>query len=297
MKQQDSEIDAVFLGEEQSVLSHFDRAATSTPGTHGGLNGEIPIIDFLNRYLPRTMTAVTGRIGTPVCEYSNLVDILVLDCRYPLLSQYADGSALVPLHAVIATVGVRLALDAASLKEVLAQAAQVRKFSDYLQKSEKGDGLPGTYGLFYYAGIGMAGMEGLLKENREGRTCPDLTVLRLHPEDLANCPNYGVTIHERQVTTGSLSQPATQSGISISPQPGSLHEFYSRLVASACSVLNLRDYDPVALHERLSEYKEWSCFSLEELSPADNRSLESGRTDGDNMGPGSTGTTDGPEWY
>src|SRR5689334_15392292 len=79
--------------EELAMLAIVDRALASSSNSQTiGRNGERPLLDFFNRYLPYTFKAVTGHFVPPSGTLSPQIDIMLLDSRYPLLAVNADGS-------------------------------------------------------------------------------------------------------------------------------------------------------------------------------------------------------------
>src|SRR6266480_6344490 len=92
----------IIVSEEEALLAAVDRAlASSTNAQVIGRNGEIPLRDFFNRYLPYTLRAATGHFVAPSGHLSSQMDLMILDTRYPLLAQNADGSVLAMLHGVV----------------------------------------------------------------------------------------------------------------------------------------------------------------------------------------------------
>jgi hypothetical protein len=288
------DVSEVFWQEEKNVLSVFDRAAADAHDAHRmGTRGELPIVDFLNRYIPGTIRAVTGRIGMPNGEMSGSVDIIISDVRYPVLSQYADGSAIVPVHAVLAAVAVRPILDRYTLDEVLKQADDVNRLFNVLRGVSKNEGVPKASGVFYQAGARLAELQDLLGTTVKGSEFPVLAILRLHGEDQVTYPDYGGEIRAAKRTEGTSDEAKGRSAVAVSPEQGVLHRFYSDLVSSSFSLLGLRDHDIDVIRDRLSAYREWSCFPFEDFFPERSRG-GSGKA-GESDGAGSSGAGYGPE--
>jgi hypothetical protein len=283
------DVSDVFWQEEKDVLSVFERAAANAHDAHlMGTRGELPMVDFLNRYIPGTMTAATGRIGMPNGDISGPVDIIVSDVRYPMLSQYADGSMIVPLHAVLAAVAVRPVLDLSTLDEVLKQADDVYRLLDVLRGSPENEGSPKAGGLFYQANVTLPELRWFLPNTAGRNEFPDLAVLRLHRDDQVAYPDYGAEIRIGKKTEG---RPV----MGVSPEQGVLHRFYSDLVGSSYSLLGLRDHDIEAIGDRLSAYREWSCFPFEDFFPTRNRAGGGNGEAGQSDDAGSSGSGYGPE--
>ena len=112
--------------EEKSMLAVVDRAVASTSNAQIiGRNGEIPLRDFLNRYLPYTLRAETGHFLAPNGELSPQIDVMLLDARYPLLAQNEDGSVLAMLHSVVTTLEVKTRLTTNHIAKMWQDAVRI----------------------------------------------------------------------------------------------------------------------------------------------------------------------------
>ena len=95
-------VNPIIQQEEKMMIATVDKAlATSGNAQIIGRNGELPLIQFLNRHLPYTIRAHTGHFVAPDGSLSPQLDVVLVDARYPLLAQNADGSVLVMLHSVL----------------------------------------------------------------------------------------------------------------------------------------------------------------------------------------------------
>ena len=109
----------IIQAEERSILAAVDQAlASSTNAQTIGANGEIPLKRFFNRYLPVTLRAAGGHFLTPSGKMSPQIDIMILDSRYPLLSENSDGSVLAMLHSVVGTIECRTRIKAAGVEKL-----------------------------------------------------------------------------------------------------------------------------------------------------------------------------------
>lgn len=105
--------------EEKAILLAVDRALSSSSNSQiVGKNGELPILDFLNRYLPPTFKVASGHFITPKGNLSPQLDIMVMDSRYPLLSQNLDGSVLAMLHSIIYAIEVKTNITSSDVKKI-----------------------------------------------------------------------------------------------------------------------------------------------------------------------------------
>ncbi len=113
--------------EEKTILATVDKALASTQNAQIiGQNGEIPLRQFLKRYLPYTLRAETGHFVTPSGLLSPQIDIMILDARYPLLSENADGSVLAMLHSLIGTVEVKTRISTSNLRKLWNDSATIK---------------------------------------------------------------------------------------------------------------------------------------------------------------------------
>jgi len=104
--------------EEKAILLAVDRALCSSSNSQTiGKNEEIPLLTFLNRYLPPTLKAASGHFITPSGNISSQIDIMVLDSRYPLLAENSDGSVLAMLHSVVEAIEVKTNLSTKDVRK------------------------------------------------------------------------------------------------------------------------------------------------------------------------------------
>lgn len=110
----------IMAQEEEAILLNVERALASSPNAQTiGRNGEIPFLQFLQRYLPSTLKATTGHFITPSGAISPQLDVIVVDARYPLLSENGDGSALVMLHSVVHVFEIKTNITTKDIKKSL----------------------------------------------------------------------------------------------------------------------------------------------------------------------------------
>ncbi|AZE22665.1 DUF6602 domain-containing protein [Pseudomonas chlororaphis] len=127
----------IMAQEEAAILLCVERALVSSTNSQTiGRNGELPFISFLQRYLPATLRAISGHFITPHGDLSPQIDVIVIDARYPLLSENSDGSALVMLHSVVQCYELKTNLTTRDVKKsiensqkIAALAQQIKEFS------------------------------------------------------------------------------------------------------------------------------------------------------------------------
>lgn len=113
--------------EETKLLSSVDQTiAASKNSANIGSTGEREVVKFLNKYLPSCFRCVSGHFLMPSGQRSPQIDVMVLDARYPLLSQNADGSALAMFHSIIATVEIKTMLGKREIASVWSTTSKIR---------------------------------------------------------------------------------------------------------------------------------------------------------------------------
>lgn len=122
----------IFKEEEKVILSSVDKAIASSKNSQTiGRNGELPLITFLNNYLPPTLKAVSGHFMTPDKIKSPQIDILILDSRYPLLGYNSDGTVLAMGHSVLKVIEVKTNL---TKRDIVKTESNFSKMRGLLQK-------------------------------------------------------------------------------------------------------------------------------------------------------------------
>ena len=110
--------ESVFAEELKSILVSVDRAKKSSKNSATiGRNGEIPLIEFLNKYLPHTLKAVSGHFVSPDRKKSPQIDCMIIDTRYPLLAFNSDNSVLVMGHSVLKIIELKTNLRSGDIKK------------------------------------------------------------------------------------------------------------------------------------------------------------------------------------
>jgi len=130
----------IFKEEEKIILSSVDKAIASSKNAQTiGRNGEIPLLTFLNNYLPHTLKAVSGHFMTPDAVRSPQIDILILDSRYPLLGFNADGTVLAMAHSVVKIIEVKTNLTKKDLIKAESNFSKIRALIGKIWSNEKND--------------------------------------------------------------------------------------------------------------------------------------------------------------
>lgn len=243
----------IFAQEEAGFILVIKRAQNSTTNAQIlGRNGEKVFHKFLNRYLPNCFRAVNGHFVTPEGVLSPEVDILLIDSRYPLISENEDGSGIVMLDSVLATIGVKLSLNK---KEILTIRKHSKKISTLLSSvSEEKSVFVPQYEFAYTSEIMLetVGQHFFLNWTEQD-PASDLYIMRIHPSDLTE--NFGLI--GAQVW---LEPDEKESFPCISTSKAPLSDFYYRLVQMAFWTLEERSHSFIEIGNNLNKYMTWGTY-------------------------------------
>lgn len=269
----------VLLQEEKSILVAVDRALSSSSNSQTiGRNGEIPLLEFLNRYLPPTFKARSGHFITQEGEISPQIDVLILDARYPLLAENLDGSVLVMLHSVVQTIELKTNLKSSDLKKVSSDISKIQKLIDKADDfSEKYSfRSPITSVLAYRIRNNLETITNSFKKHSNPESHYfDLSILRLDDSDL-NDADVGCILHYEPIYENSIDAFKEKYDVDDDsmkcrflltqiPCYTVLSDFYYSLVQNGYYILGEREYSYGDIGKHIMEYMEWSTVSWEEL--------------------------------
>ncbi|WP_417877144.1 DUF6602 domain-containing protein [Vibrio sp.] len=265
--------------EEKSILLAVDRALASSSNSQTvGRNGELPLLEFFNRYLPPTFRAVSGHFITPDGNISPQLDIMILDTRFPLLAENLDGSVLAMLHAVVETIEVKTNLTSSDLKKI---SSDNRKIRDLMSQVDEFKELhswkaPITTVVAYRIKNKIDTIENAFIRNCEPeRYHFDLSVLRFSDKGM-NTSEVGCELHfeptdesDNQSLKENYGIPDTafKSDFMFTNRPSytPLSDIYYRLVQNGYYILGSRDYGFDDIGVFIMEYMSWSTASWDDL--------------------------------
>jgi hypothetical protein len=119
--------ETIFKQEEKAILLSVDKAKASSNNSQIiGRNGEKPLLDFLNNYLPTTLKAVSGHFITKDLIKSPQIDILIVDSRYPFLGYNNDGTVLVMAHSVLRVIEIKTNLTSKDISKTAENIAKTK---------------------------------------------------------------------------------------------------------------------------------------------------------------------------
>jgi hypothetical protein len=243
IKQRHGESNPVFLQEERIMIAEVEKALEIGNAQIIGRNGELPLLSFFNRYLPSTFRAVTGKFITPSGVLSPQIDIMVVDSRYPLLSQNKDGSVVVMLHSLIETIEVKTNIGK---REVVAMLKSTKRLHQLILQVFP----PYVFGTVSLAAI--AYKSSLTRKTICRHVFDDeysdfnLTLLRIKENKNPNEPDHiGVLFHNEpsyQEDPTAAEYPSEWTSMAVrtlSP----LSDFYYDLVRNGYYALDARGFD------------------------------------------------------
>lgn len=250
--------------EEEAILLTVERALASSPNAQTiGRNGEIPFLRFLQRYLPSTLKATTGHFITPSGAISPQLDVIVMDARYPLLSENSDGSALVMLHSVVHLFEIKTNITVRDIKKSL---DNTRKTFALVREVE-GFTSPDSWTSFqasllaYNCAQKLTSLENAYFSN----SAPDQAYLeafflRYHSSDRTVDGGIGGLLHlEPPFPEEGGAGPREDGYFPCSiPSHTPLSDLYYSLVQDSYYIMGERDYSFSDIGAQFNEYMSWA---------------------------------------
>lgn len=255
----------ILAQEEQAILLDVDRALASSPNSQTiGRNGEIPFLRFLQRYLPSALRAVSGHFITPAGVISPQLDVMVVDARYPLLAENADGSVLVMLHSVLRTIEIKTNLKTKDIQKSLLAAKRVEFLASEIHEFGTSDSFafPQSLLLAYKCAHRLSSLEkAFFSDINSERVHMDAIFLRYHLEDQIEQEALGGELH--------LEPPFPNDENGKGPLPGGyfpvsrpshtpLSDLYYTLVQDSYYTLGDRNFSFHDIGAHFNEYMNWS---------------------------------------
>ena len=265
--------------EEKAMLLAVDRALSSSPNSQTiGKNGELPFLNFLNRYLPPTFRAASGHFITPNGNISPQIDIMVLDARYPLLAENLDGSVLAMLHSVIQTIEVKTNLTSKDIQKTSNDIRKIRTLMNEIDIFNNTDSFssPTTQVFAYRIKNSLDTIESSFKKNSEPSLFHyDLVILRLSEKNLKN-KEVGCQLHYEPVSQENIDEIKSKYELSEYDLKGNfsfgtrasytpLSDIYYSLVQNGYYALGDRDFSFIEIGQHIMSYMSWSTASWDDI--------------------------------
>lgn len=269
IKQEHGKPNPIMVSEERTLLALVDKALESSSNPQSiGRNGEIPIRDFFNRYLPYTLRAATGHFVPPSGKLSPQIDIMILDSRYPLLAENADGSVLAMLHSVIQTIEIKTRITPKDIEKSWIDASTIMKLASEVDEYGSDSWCSvHTSALAYRSSYLLDTLEDKYIEfGKPEKAGLDIYIMRLAEKDQMNSKEIGAELHfepdfesdESEKVIGFV--PTCRASFTI------LADLYYHLVQSSYYTLASRDFSFADIGEHFMQYMAWATCSWEEYS-------------------------------
>jgi len=248
----------IIVEEENGMLASLARASRSSPNAQVlGRNGEIPLRDFFDRYLPYTLRAATGHVVSPTGSVSPQLDVMILDARYPLLAQNSDGSVLAMLHALVWAIEVKTSLRSRDMRQLWRTASMLASLSEEIDGYAEHSSGVRSAGFAYHLGQALKATINSYHQALSAHKCQlSLTVLRLPERDQPHERILGV-----EFAVGYLvgaTQPRT-STTRLSQTP--LSDLYYDVVRWGYHALHRRSWTAGDISEQIRKYMNSTSYS------------------------------------
>lgn len=261
---------AIIQSEELSVLAAVDKAlASSTNAQVVGANGEIPLRSFFMRYLPHTLRVATGHFITPAGKLSPQLDLMILDSRYPLLSENSDGSVLAMLHSVVGTVECKTRITTSGIKEMWANALTISTLASEVE-GYAGD----EWGALMINGFAYRSQNRLdtladryftLGTPTHGHV--DLYLLRLPPQDHDGPGPQGALLHFEPTFARRNSKKVTGFVPTLMRLYTPLSDLYYTVIQLSYYSLASRGFSLGDIGRHVMDYMSWSSVLSNRAEP------------------------------
>ncbi len=246
------------------MLLTVERALASSPNAQTiGRNGELPFLQFLQRYLPSTLRAISGHFIAPSGAISPQIDVIVVDARYPLLAENADGSALVMLHSVVCMFEIKTNVTTKDIKKSLGIAERTMSLVCEVEEFQGVESWcsPRTLLLAYNCANRLSSLEeSFFARIDPQRAHMDAVFLRYHPADRAATNAAGGKFHLEPSFPEEGGEGPPSGGyypMSI-PSHTPLSDLYYSLVQDSYYTIGDRDYSFTEIGAQFMEYMNWS---------------------------------------
>lgn len=255
----------ILAQEEHAILLTVEKALASSPNSQTiGRNGELPFLRFLQRYLPQTLKAVSGHFITPAGVVSPQLDVIIVDARYPLLAENADGSALVMLHSVLRTFEIKTNLKTKDIQKSLQAAKQVELLAKEVPEFGYIDSFsyPQSLLVAYNCAHRLSSLEKALFSDIDAeRVHMDAILLRYHAADQVSREAVGGELHLEPSFPGEEGGEGPLAGgyFPMSrPSHTPLSDLYYSLVQDSYYTLGDRNFSFHEIGAHFNDYMNWS---------------------------------------
>jgi hypothetical protein len=252
MKHLETHFNKVFIAETDRFLAEMKKTNTFNNAQVTGRNGELLILNFLQTYLPSMFSVKTGKFINLNKRLSPQIDILILDARFPLLSNNIDGSVIAPLHAVISTIEVKSRLCTREIQNIEKSHTKIVSIRKTLHPDTQKFTHGGYYSLSYFAGNTL---KHYLKNyfDKTNINIKEIESFILKVKD-SDVDKYG--------KTGAILRHERRSDENIMSSSNILSDFYYMLIQDSIQILASRNYDLNNLDRIVGQYFNWCVETL-----------------------------------
>jgi len=256
----------VIAEEEKSLLAIVDRALKSTSNSQTiGRNGEVPLRNFLERYLPFTLRAATGHFIPSSGRLSPQIDVMILDARYPLLAQNADGSVLALLHSVVHTIEVKTRLTTTNMAIAWNNAAKIMSLASEVTGYGEGHGSIRTSAFAYRSRNSLDAIEDKYSHLEDPEnTGLDIYIMRLADRDQTGSKPLGVELHFEPTFESENSHIETGVTPTCRASYTPLSDLYYWIVQDSYYRLAARNQSFSSIGEDVMNYLSWATCTWDE---------------------------------
>jgi hypothetical protein len=188
---------------------------------------------------------------------------MILDARYPLLSENGDGSVLSMLHSLIAAIEVKTKITSQDIKAMWKNSLEIETLASEVKQYSFGEwGSLSTLGFAYRGANRLSTMEEKYIDAADPwNTGLDLYLLSLHEKDRLPGKKHGVTWHFEpefeSEKSGKVINYFPTTRLSYTP----LSDLYYRLVQDSYYALGYRNYSFTDIGRHVMSYMSWASFA------------------------------------
>lgn len=257
--------ETIFKQEEKAILLSVEKAKASSNNSQTiGRNGEIPMITFLNNYLPPTLKAVSGHFMSQNSIKSPQIDIMILDARYPLIGYNTDGTVLAMAHSVLYVIEIKTNCRKNDISKTSQNFEKIRILIDDIWDDEK---LEWKKPIFLLLAYKIAPKITTIEEAYFDYCDPlnnhfDISILRTFDNnDVGNLIHFEPTDFENTSIDKVRYINKNNHLLMSIPERTPLSDLYYSLIQSCYCILGYRNYSFGDISEHFNEYLNWSTIS------------------------------------
>jgi hypothetical protein len=187
---------------------------------------------------------------------------MILDSRYPLLSENSDGSVLAMLHSVVGTIECKTNITTADVKKLWADASIISTLASEVEGYAKGWGSVFQFGFAYRSQQRLDTLaDRFFDLGTPDKGFVDLFLLRLPVKDQERQEKVGAFLHF-EGTSDSKEGDVEEFTPTLMRMFTPLSDLYYMVVQNSYYTLGSRDWSFSDIGEHVMDYLSWSsCLS------------------------------------